>query len=406
MADLTRIHELLVMPGEVDLRAVARAFAELFDGDGATTFVVQDTDLVVGGAFPGHGVAAGELRVPVGYGVVGLVAQSGNSVTIVDDSPRNQHHRALLGLGESDVVSRLCVPAHGLEKTIVAVISVHRHDHRPFEADDLARAQRLADLVGIRLYAEGLRGDAEDHHSMRDRLIAQAISAQEAERRRIAGDLHDGVTQALASLSFHLSAAHTGLAAALRGDPETADPRLTGALDEIGAARKLAGLAYDETRAAITGLHSLLLEDLGLVAALESLCQTLPQLEIEFGADDPTAFADVPDHAAAALFRIAQEALNNAIKHAQARRVVLSLRRVGDAAVLGVTDDGAGFDVQAVRGRVRSAAAEHFGLESIVERSALIGANLRIDSIEGRGTAVIVEFPLGPPGADHPRGQG
>ncbi|GAA1509591.1 GAF domain-containing sensor histidine kinase [Nocardioides humi] len=398
MADLTRIHELLVVPGEVDLRGVGRAFAELFEADGATVFIVVDTDLTVGGAHPGDSAAARELRVPVGYGVVGLVAHSGNSVTIVDDSPRNPHHRALLGLDEEEVVSRLCVPAHGLEGTIVAVVSVHRRDRRPFEADDLARAQRLADLVGIRLYAEGLRGDAEDHHAMRDRLIAQAISAQEAERRRIAGDLHDGVTQALASLSFHLSAAHTGLAAALRGTEEVVDPRLTGALGEIAAARRLAGLAYDETRAAITGLHSLLLEDLGLVAALESLCQILPQVDVEFRTDDQSEFVAVPDHAAAALFRIAQEALNNAIKHAEAQRVVLSLRRVGDAAVLGVTDDGAGFDVEAVRGRGRSAAAEHFGLESIVERAALVGATLRIDSIEGRGTAVIVEFPL-PSGA-------
>jgi len=393
VADLSRIHELLVSSGELDLRDVSCAFADLFEADGATVFVVVDAELRVGGAYPGNEDAARELSIPVGYGVVGLVAQGGNSVTIVDDAPRNPYHRALLGLGEGEVVSRLCVPAHGLECTIVGVISVHRRDHRPFETEELARAQRLADLVGIRLYAEGLRGDVEDHHSLRDRLIAQAISAQEAERRRIAGDLHDGVTQALASLSFHLSAAHTGLAVALRGDAD-ADPRLTGTLAEIAAARRLAGLAYDETRAAITGLHSLLLEDLGLVAALESLCQSLPQLEVEFRSDEPTAFDVVPDHAAAALFRIAQEALNNAIKHAQAHRVVLSLRRVGDAAVLGVTDDGAGFDVQSVRERGRSSATEHFGLESIVERSALIGATLRIDSIEGRGTAVIVEFPL------------
>ncbi|WP_183097932.1 GAF domain-containing sensor histidine kinase [Nocardioides pelophilus] len=394
MTDLTRIHELLVVAGELDLRSVARAFAEIFESDGATAFVIVDSDLTVGGAYPGDDAAAGTLRIPVGYGVVGLVAQNGNSVTIVDDSPRNPQHRALLHLAEGQVVSRLCVPAHGLEGAIVGVISVHRFDHRAFGEDELARAQRLADLVGLRLYAEGLRGAAEEHHSLRDQLIAQAISAQEAERRRIAGDLHDGVTQALASLSFHLSAAHTGLSVAARNGAADDHPLIAGTLDEIAEAKRLAGLAYDETRAAITGLHSLLLEDLGLVAALESLCQSLPQLDVEFRSDHPDEFTVVPDHAAAALFRIAQEALNNAIKHAQAQRVVLSLRRVGDAAVLGVTDDGAGFDVRSVRGRPPAEAGEHFGLASIVERSALIGATLRIDSIEGRGTAVIVELPL------------
>ncbi len=390
--DLMRLHELLAVSGDLDLHDISAAFADLFDADGAIAFVTVEAELRVGGAHPDHKTAAGALRIPVGYGVVGQVAQSGNSVTIVDDTPRNPFHRALIGLVEGEVVSRLCVPAHGLGGVIVGVISVHRRDRRSFEPEDLARAQRLADLVGIRLYAEGLRGDAEHHHAMRDRLIAQAISAQEAERRRIAGDLHDGVTQALASLSFHLSSAHTGLGVILRADD--ADQRLLGTLAEIDAARRLAGLAYDETRAAITGLHSLLLEDLGLVAALESLCQILPQLEIEFRADAPAAFDAVPDHAAAALFRIAQEALNNAIKHAQAHHVVLSLRRVGDAAVLGITDDGAGFDVKSVRQRGRSSVSEQFGLESIVERSALIGATLRIDSIEGRGTSVLVEFPL------------
>lgn len=394
MPDLTRIHELLVVTGELDLEGVAQAFAESFEADGATFFVVTDNDLLVGGAYPGNHDVADKLRIPVGYGVVGLVAQNGSSVTIVDDAPRNPEHRALLHLAEGQVVSRLCVPARGMEGAVVGVLSVHRFDHRSFGADELARAQQLADLVGLRLYAQGLHGAAEEHHRQRDQLIAQAISAQEAERRRIAGDLHDGVTQALASLSFQLSAAHTGLTAAVRDGAADAYPQVAGSLTEIAEAKRLAGIAYDETRAAITGLHSLLLEDLGLVAALESLCQSLPQLEVEFRSDRPDEFDAVPDHAAAALFRIAQEALNNAIKHAQAQRVVLSLRRVGDAAVLGVTDDGAGFDVRTVRERPATASGDHFGLSSIVERAALIGATLRIDSIEGRGTAVIVEMPL------------
>ncbi|MFI5953063.1 GAF domain-containing sensor histidine kinase [Cryptosporangium sp. NPDC051539] len=389
MIELAALHGLLVGPVELDLRMVARLFTEVFDASGAIVFVVEDATLAVGAAHPEAGAAERALRIPVGYGVAGLVAQNGNSVTIVDDAPRNTVHRTILGIEPGQVVARLCVPAHGLAGAIVAVVSVHRHDRRPFDAADVARAQRLADLVGLRLYAQDLLGAAEEQRSQQDRLIAQAVSAQEAERRRIAGDLHDGVTQALASLTFHLSAAHVGLSG--RAD----DPAARDALADIEAARELAGLAYDETRAAISGLHSPILDDLGLVAALESLTRLVPQLEVEFRGDDPALFAGLPDHASAVLYRIAQEAINNAVKHAEARRVVLSLRRVGDAVVLGITDDGVGFDVQAVReARQAGELGDHFGLSTIAERSALIGATLRIDSVAGRGAAVLVELPL------------
>src|SRR5690606_4878409 len=120
------------------------------------------------------------------------------------------------------------------------------------------------------------------------------------------------------------------------------------------------------------------------VAAIESLAQTVPEVTVEFLADDASLFVDVPDHAAAALFRIAQESLGNAVKHAQAQRVVLSLRRVGDAVILGTADDGVGFDLRETlenRAGERDDGSQvgHLGLSSIVERAALIGASLRIE---------------------------
>src|SRR5690606_22425281 len=87
---------------------------------------------------------------------------------------------------------------------------------------------------------------------------------QEDERRRIAFDLHDGVTTVLASMAFHLNAADL----AVRDLPHAQAARA-----QIAAAQQLADLAYHQTRSAISGLHSLVLDDLGLVAALESLIQ-------------------------------------------------------------------------------------------------------------------------------------
>ncbi len=393
MTDLSALHDLLLAPGDLQLGEVARFFTGAFKADGSVVFVVDPTgrELHVGAAEPSSGAAERGLSIPVGYGVTGLVAQNGRAVTLVDDSPRNSAHRQLLRLGPDQTVSRMCLPARGLAPAIVAVLSIHRHRPVPFSEADLEGAQRLADLVGLRLYAQSLLGAAEEHQSERDRMIAHAISAQEAERRRIAGDLHDGVTQALVSLTFHLSAAEVGLAATREADVAAA-----GALVEIQSARRLAGLAYDETRAAISGLHSLTLDDLGLVAALKSLTQTVPQLDIEFRGDAADRLGDVPDHCAAVLYRIAQEAINNAVKHAEAERAVVSIRRAGDSVVLGITDDGVGFDVASVREQAPDSRGDHFGLSSIAERCALIGARLRIDSVEGRGTAVIVELRLVP----------
>lgn len=391
MSDLAaELPDLLLAPGDLDLPAVARLFTSTFDADGSIVFVVDvvGRDLYVGAADPPGGAAEKALRIPVGYGVAGLVAQNAHAVILVCDSPRNSVHRQLMGIGPDQGVSRMCFPARGLGSTTVAVVSVHRHRPVPFSDAELVRAQRIADLVGLRLHAQGLLGAAREHQSQRDRLIAQAISAQEAERRRIAGDLHDSVTQTVASLAFHLSAAEVGL-----GAPEE-DRSVDDALAQILEAHRLAVLVYDETRAAISGLHSLILDDLGLVAALESLTQRVPQLDIEFRGESAERIGDVPEHCAAVLYRIAQEMINNAVKHAEAQRAVLSLRRVGGEVVLSITDDGIGFDLSSVRSIEAESPGEHYGLSSIAERCALIGARLRIDSVEGRGTAVIVELPL------------
>jgi two-component system NarL family sensor kinase len=112
--------------------------------------------------------------------------------------------------------------------------------------------------------------------------------------------------------------------------------------------------------------------------------------------DPGVAIEEIPDHAAAALYRITQEALANAVKHAEAKRIVVSLRRVGDSIVLGCTDDGKGFD-PAERRTARAGDAEgaqHFGMSSIAERCAIIEASLRVESVPGRGTTVLVELPI------------
>lgn len=363
--------------------------AREWDADGALLMTVlpDGSVLQVAASFPGSvPQAEAALRLPVGYGVIGRVAANGAPVRLDRDSPRDPVHRSVLGLAEGEAVARLCLPVPGLPGTVIGVLSLHRSPERPFDLDALSGGELLAAVMGLRIEAERLGEHERRSISERDGLIARAISAQEAERRRIAGDLHDGVTQALVSLDYHLSAASASLSVG----------SLERAATDIGTARGLSALAYDETRAAISGLHSLILDDLGLISALESLAQTVSGssgIVASFRCDADPSFDEIPNHSAAALYRIAQEALNNAVKHAEASRAVMSLRRVGELVVLAVSDDGVGFDARKVRSRSLSDGdAEHYGLSSIAERCALIGAALRIDSVEGRGTAVIVEI--------------
>ena len=386
-----------VVPDAADLAARLGA-------DGAIVYSVEDRGLTVTDVWPVH-PAAGALRLQIGFGVTGRVARTGAPLLLAEDSPRNELLRQLMGVEPAQTVARMCVPLPGVDgrlaSGVVGVLAVHRHPRHPFDAEDLERAQSYAPLLGLRLHAQQLWLAVSRHRSERDRLIKQAIEAQEVERRRTANELHDGVTTALASMSFHLSAADLTIAEVMDGPPaqdRLAVAALQRARVELVSASELADLAYNQTRAAISGLHSLVLGDLGLVAAIESLVRKADRggaAEIDLIVDPTAPVADLPDHAAAALYRIAQEALANAVKHAEARRIVLSLRRLDASLVFACADDGRGFDPAGQRAAraVDPDGGQHFGLASIAERCAMIEASLRVDSWPGRGTNVLVELP-------------
>lgn len=377
----------------------AAELARLFDVQGVLLYAIDGQDLSIVDIWPEHS-SAKSLRLQVGFGVTGLVARTGKPVLLDADSPRNPLHRQLLRLGPGDTLARMCLPLHGIDNRVVGVLAVHRSPRRPFGPADVEVAEPVATLLGLRVHAEQLWRAVNHHRSERDRLIKQAISAQEAERRRIAFDLHDGVTTALASMAFLLSAADLTVSELVqRGESDMLRRGLDRVRSELASARELADMAYNQTRAAISGLHSLVLDDLGLVAALESLVHITGRDEgpsVELFVDPSVPIDAIPDHAAAALYRIAQEALTNAVKHAEASRIVVSLRSVGDSVVLGCADDGRGFDLDEKR-MTRAGdeqGKQHFGITSIAERCAMIEASLRFESLPDRGTTLLVELPL------------
>lgn len=189
----------------------------------------------------------------------------------------------------------------------------------------------------------------------------RAARAQEEERRRIAADLHDGVGQVLQVLIGRL------------GEDE-----------ELGA---LARDSVAEIRRVSRALHPHELERLGLAEAVRRTAErTLEAAGIEHEIITQDVDAEVPEAAWLPIFRVLQEALGNAVRHADARTVTVALRREGDRVALRVEDDGRGFDPAAVE--------EGLGSASMRERARLIEAALTIESSERDGTRVRLSVPV------------
>jgi signal transduction histidine kinase len=217
-----------------------------------------------------------------------------------------------------------------------------------------------------------------DHRQMLSNLSQKLMEAQEHERTRIARELHDDIGQRVALLTIDLDR----LAHALPSD--LTDTR--GRIAELG--RRAVDLEKD-LQAMSHRLHSSKLELLGIALAMASFCHELAEQQrvvIDFSSEA------IPEHVRAdlslALFRVLQEALTNAVKHAGVRRVDVTLRGAGDAIELAVIDAGVGFDPQAAM------SGRGLGLVSMTERLHLVGGELQIDSRPGAGTRVHARVPL------------
>ncbi|MCD0451898.1 sensor histidine kinase [Actinocorallia sp. API 0066] len=212
-----------------------------------------------------------------------------------------------------------------------------------------------------------------------EEFAERAIEAQEAERARLAREIHDGIAQRLASVGFHLSAA-------LRALPYTPSE----ARRQIEIARGLADLAFAETRAAIGGLRPPVLDDLGLPAALAGLAREAsarePSLDVTVTVSGELE-APLPDHLQTALYRIAQEAVANVLRHAGALSAALLLEYERDRVRLIVVDDGQGFDP-------RHVPPDSWGLHGMTERAELLRGRLTIRSRPDDGTTIRVVLPL------------
>ncbi len=204
-------------------------------------------------------------------------------------------------------------------------------------------------------------------------LLQRAVEASDAERRRIAATLHDGPVQDLAATSFAVAGA--AASAATRGDRDLAAQLHAVAATVRGDIRSLRTLLVD--------IYPPSLADAGLEAALADLVQAnrRPDLAVQLDLD-PAALAAVDHDTERRIFRVAQECLHNAVRHAGPATVAMSLRREDGDLVLDVVDDGRGFDVDAVLADPR---AGHLGIRLLADVSSAPGTRLEVASRPGAG---------------------
>jgi PAS domain S-box-containing protein len=251
-----------------------------------------------------------------------------------------------------------------IRDTMFGAMSFTYEDRRRLDEARVRIAGAFADQAALAIENTRLRSHIEE-------------AAAEAERTRLARDLHDSVTQSLFAASLKAEA----LAESLQGGRDPVD----------GTAEELRRL----TRGALAGMRTMLLEmrpdGLARTPLPELLRHLVEASGGRIGADvclEVRGEHPVPAEVRGAFYRIAQEALNNVARHARASDVQVELTLDDHVARLEVTDDGQGFDPDDVP-------PGHFGLSTMRERAEAIGARLTIATGSGRGTVVIVEWPLG-----------
>ena len=306
-------HIIEVTSADLDVREVSQRVAALVTAatrsDVCFVHLVDEElrRVVLVGATPPFDQHVGNVQLALGEGIAGWVALNA-APAVVPDKWKDSRYRYIPELRGEDFTSMVSVPMV-VRARVVGVLNVHSRLARNYGDDDLALLTQVANLMARAIENARLYRRLAEREEMLERFATQTVEAQELERRRLAGEIHDGISQRLVSLWYHLLAAEDGV-----GDPEVV-------CRELATAKALATEALGEARAAITGLRPFVLDDLGLGPGLESLARSLSGLEVEVEVE-PVA---LPPHMEAALYRIAQEALQNVVKHAEATTVRLQL---------------------------------------------------------------------------------
>lgn len=373
---------------EIVLATLLECLRELVPFDRGRVMLLEDgSRLSVRAVFDGEQVAS--------------VAAAERPVLWIGDHPRLAEVLArcapvvVAGLAAAAEGNERAAPATGTDvawmgvplfaRGAVAGLFTLSRRHRGSFAEDAVRvAEAMASQASVAVDNAVLYEQMQTSKARLQTLSRRLVEAQERERRHVARELHDEAGQALASLRFGLRLLEREV-----GENATVTARVAELLRT--------------TDAVIDGLHRLAadlrpasLDHLGLDAALRQFAQSTAAtygFAVRFKARGFGA-RRLPPVVETALFRVVQEAVTNAARHARASRVDVLLEHRGDRVMVMIEDDGVGFDPQALQD------GEHFGLLGLRERAEALDGSLTLESTPGAGTTVVVEVASADPHPD------
>lgn len=289
--------------------------------------------------------------------------------------------------GQSVAIRRAILPLHTNQRTVGAIMLETDAQGPYLSLMETPTIVALTRQLAVAIDNARLVLQLRQREARRSELLQRATAAQEAERKRIARELHDETGQAL-----------TALAVGLKGTSKLIARDTALATEQVDRLQAVSTHALGELRHMISNLRPSHLDDMGLVAALRWYTE-----EVNRRSPAEICFELLGDvvrlspEAETTLFRIAQESLNNVVRHAQAYHSTVRLNFMPGGVCLCVQDDGQGFDASDVFRPYRSGA---WGLAGIQERALLAGGELSIKSTPGEGTLIRVRVPFGP-GEEH-----
>lgn len=324
------------------------------------------------------------VRLGLGEGIAGSVAQSGKSVLLEDISmdSRTAHPDMVSDEGLKAFIS---VPLRAKDN-VLGVINVASHLARRFTNNDLYLLHSIGDQLGVAIEQARLYERLTRARERLRRLARQNLVAEEIERKRIARELHDETSQALSGIALQLQALIE-----MSGRSGFSEDEFTAGLKKV---QRLTVQVHNEVSRLISDLHPALLDTLGLVPAVRQLAETRFQpLGIACKVESKGTAVRLPSDMEAALFRFIQGAIGNIAQHSEASHASITLDYKPRELWLTISDDGKGFNVSEITDIEESGRGR--GLFSMRERIGFLGGESGIDSTIGKGTSVWAIIPVG-----------
>lgn len=323
------------------------------------------------------------FAVPLHHSLAGRVAQTNQPVIIIEATEKQQLFVELqhqLGIVAQNII---CVPLT-VRDQVIGVLELFNKRGHPFKERDLELLKAITPYAAV----------AIENAQLHEKVLAEkdrVIEAGEIARRELARNLHDGPTQLVSDILMRLNFCEEALK---RNE-------MSLIAEEVAYMRGVAERAIHQMRTTLFELRPLVLEMEGVATALAVFLERRQKevnhckLIFKLKSHNPDGHISRQEaKVEAAIFAIVQEALNNALKHAQAKNIIVQLTEAPEAFYVMVADDGKGFDLSAVMGNYSHRTS--LGMINIRERAELIGSELQIKSAPGMGTHIFVYIPKTP----------